>query len=179
MTAARHEWQLRAATAEDVDGLHALACKPLVYRYLSDGEPPARETIAARVAGGIANAANHGLGIWILEASTTRYAGCADLRPEPGSNAAELTYLLDPDHWGQGLATRMAWTVITHAFRASAIVAVFAGADAPNTASFAVMRRLGMRFRRQVQYPLGPGAEYVLSRGDAGPIPPPSLIRLR
>jgi RimJ/RimL family protein N-acetyltransferase len=172
------DWQLRRATQNDIDGLHALASKPLVYRYLFDGVAPAKATIAARVARSLANAAEFGLGMWILEAPWAQYAGCAELRPEPGSHAAELTYLLDPDHWGRGLAVRMGWTVITHAFPASSIDAVFAGADVPNTASLAVMRRLGMRFRRNVQYPLGAGVEYALSRDDARPTAPPPLIRL-
>jgi RimJ/RimL family protein N-acetyltransferase len=70
----------------------------------------------------------------------------------------------------------MAWTAIAQAFRSSHIESVVAGADIPNAASFAVMRRLGMRFYKSVEYPLGPGAEYVLHRGDAAPEPPPALI---
>ena len=38
------------------------------------------------------------------------------------------------------------------------------------------MRRLGMRFHKNVQYPLGAGVEYVLHRDDAGPLPGPILI---
>jgi RimJ/RimL family protein N-acetyltransferase len=72
----------------------------------------------------------------------------------------------------------MAWTVITHAFRSPRIDAVIAGADLPNTASYAVMRRLGMRFHKAVQYPLGAGEEYVLYRDDPGPMPRPATIPL-
>jgi hypothetical protein len=43
----------------------------------------------------------------------------------------------------------------------------------------AVMRRLGMRFHRNVQYPLGGGAEHILYRDDPGPVPRPALIPLR
>jgi hypothetical protein len=52
-----------------------------------------------------------------------------------------------------------------------AISTVFAGADGPNRASQSVMRRLAMRFRRAVEYPLGPGVEYVLQRDDPRPAP--------
>jgi hypothetical protein len=34
----------------DVDGLHALACEPAVYRHLYDGAAPGRELIAGTVA---------------------------------------------------------------------------------------------------------------------------------
>jgi hypothetical protein len=48
----------------------------------------------------------------------------------------------------------------------------------PDAASLAVMRRLGMRFHKDVHYPLGAGVEYVLHRDDAGPLPKPALIPL-
>jgi RimJ/RimL family protein N-acetyltransferase len=85
---------------------------------------------------------------------------------------------LEPGNWGQGLALRMARTAITHAFSSSQIDSVIAGADLANPASFAVMRRLGMRFRKDVQYSLGAGVEYVLHRHDAGPLPKLALISL-
>jgi hypothetical protein len=53
-----------------------------------------------------------------------------------------------------------------------------AGTDLPNKASLAVMRRLGMRFHNDVQYPLGAGVEYVMHRDDVGPLPKPVLISL-
>ena len=107
--------------------------------------------------------------MWFLEDDSTRYAGCVEVRPYPSSKSTELTYLLDPLVWGQGLAVRMAWTAITLSFSSSEIDSVIAGADLDNAASFAVMRRLGMRFRKNVQYPLGAGMEYELDRNEAGP----------
>jgi [ribosomal protein S5]-alanine N-acetyltransferase len=170
--------RLRPADLNDIDGLHALTAIPLVYRYLFDGVPPDREFIARRVAESVANAGETGLGMWFLEDVSTRYAGCVELRPYPSPRSAELIYLLDPRYWGQGLALRMAWTAITRAFLSSQIDSVIAGTDLPNTASLAVMRRLGMRFHKDVQYPLGTGVEYVLHRDDVGPLPKPVLISL-
>jgi hypothetical protein len=46
--------------------------------------------------------------------------------------------------------------------------ALSAGADVANAASFAVMRRLGMHFRKNVQYPLGAGMEYEFDRNEVG-----------
>jgi hypothetical protein len=62
--------------------------------------------------------------------------------------------LLHPRWWGHGLATRMSWTVMHQAFEAGHVEHIVAGADTPNTASVAVMRRLGMQVLRTVQYPL-------------------------
>ncbi len=174
----KDDWRLRAADLNDIDGLHALASNPLVYRYLFDGAPPDKEFITRRVAESVANAGETGLGMWFLEDVSARYAGCVELRSYPSLRSAELTYLLRPSYWGQGLALRMAWTVIAHAFLMSQIDSVIAGTDLPNTASLAVMRRLGMRFHKDVQYPLGAGVEYVLHRDDLGPLPKPVLISL-
>ncbi|HYZ75580.1 MAG TPA: hypothetical protein VE641_21060 [Chthoniobacterales bacterium] len=82
-TASKHDWRLRAATLNDIDGLHALGANPLVYRYLYDGVPPNKGFIARAVAQSVANAGNTGLGMWSLEDVSTRYAGCVELRPYP------------------------------------------------------------------------------------------------
>src|SRR5262245_15691025 len=170
-------WQLRAATLADVDGVHRLACEPLVYRYLFDGTAPERNSIAAAIARAIADAARTRLGLWILQCPRAPYAGCVQLRPDRSAKSAELIYFLDPAHWGRGLATRMGWTVICRAFQEPVDVVV-AGTDGANAASIAVMRRLGMRFYRAVRYPLGDGCEYTLARGDAAPTSQPALLAI-
>jgi [ribosomal protein S5]-alanine N-acetyltransferase len=175
---AQDSWRLRPADLNDVHGLHALASIPLVYRYLFDGVPPDKEYIARLLTQSVANARQTGLGMWFLEDSSSAYAGCVELRPYPSFRSLEVIYLLDPRYWGQGLALRMAWTVISHAFLSSQIDSVIAGTDLPNTASLAVMRRLGMRFHKAVQYPLGAGVEYLLHRDDIEPLPKPVLIQL-
>ena len=172
----KDSWRLRPADLNDIDGLHALAANPLVYRYLFDGVPPNKEFIARAVAQSVANAGETGLGMWFLENDFTRYAGCVELRSYPSPRSAELIYLLDSQYRGRGLALRMVWTAITHAFLSSQIDSVIAGTDLPNTASLTVMRRLGMRFHKDVRYPLGAGVEYVIHRDDVGPLPKPVLI---
>lgn len=171
-------WRLRGADLSDTDGLYALDTIPLVYRYLFDGSPPDKQFIRGRLAESVANAGETGLGMWFLEDVSTRYAGCVELRPYPAVGTAEVIYLLHPRFWGQGLALRMVWSAITHAFLSPQIFAIIAGADGENAASIAVMRRLGMRFHKDVLYPLGPGVEYVLHRDDKGPMLRPPLITM-
>jgi len=173
------DWQLRPVTPRDADSLHALAAKPLVFRYLFDGEAPGRTYIETRMMQAIANAGVHpGIGLWVLEAPDAPRSGYVELRPCPAIGWVELTYLLDPAHWGCGIATRMAWAAITRAFMSPTIDTVMAGADLPNVASLAVIRRLGMRYHHDVRYPLGAGVEYILNRRDRGPMPRPTPIRM-
>lgn len=171
-------WLLRRGVEEDIDELHALMCHPQVSRYLLDGKAPRRHIIAQWIETEQGEPADSGFGLWILcnTTDTPALAGCVRLVPYQQPGAAELVYALHPQYWGQGLATRMAWSIIQQALQGGYFTHVVAGADRPNTASFAVMDRLGMRFLRNVDYPLGPGREYVFGRGDAPPDPLPKPI---
>jgi RimJ/RimL family protein N-acetyltransferase len=99
--------------------------------------------------------------------------GCVRLsRVGDDTASAELTYVLHPSGWGRGLATAMSRSVIARAFRVPSCESIIAGADLANTRSIEVMKRLGMRFLREVVYPLGPGVEYRLSRSELASLPP-------
>jgi hypothetical protein len=63
-TQTKDRWRLRAANLNDIDGLHALAASPLVYRYLFDGALPDKEYITRLVTESVANAGETGLGMW-------------------------------------------------------------------------------------------------------------------
>ena len=164
-------WSLRRAVAADGAALHALLSEPAVYRFLLDGVPPERAATDAWIAGARGAPAGSPCGLWLLEGAGGDLAGCVRLGRR-GGRRLELTYALHPRHWGCGLATRMSRTVIEAAFASGCVDTVLAGADVPNRASLAVMRRLGMRWCRDVVYPLGPGVEYELRRDD--PLPTPS-----
>ena len=90
----------------------------------------------------------------------------------------ELTYLLHPSIWGYGYATRLAHTAMDRGFGAGVVSAIWAGADEPNAASISVMKRLGMKYRRKVEYPAGVGVEYVMESAafDSGRIELLSIV---
>ncbi len=174
--AREQDWHLRRAAATDTSALHELLCIPEVYRYLADNVVPPRSGVEQWIARSDRDFNTCGIGLWVLEDGNGQLAGCVRLEADAAGCSAELTYVLHPQFWGLGLATRMSWTVMQLAFARSTIGQIIAGADGPNTASFAVMRRLGMTFLRSVQYPLGPGAEYVFHRTDPTPSPVPEVI---
>ena len=124
--------------------IHNLLCVPKVYRYLADNQKPPRE-IAERWVSVVQNDQQQfGGGLWAL--TNQELVGLVRLS-DYVDQQMELTFLLHPDHWHQGLATRMAHTVIGECFKRGAVNRVWAGADEPNTASINVMRRLNMTFR--------------------------------
>lgn len=168
-------WILRPAVDADAPALHELFAIPEVYRWLADGVPPPRRVLDDWIARSDADFATHGVGLWLLQDGAESLDGCVLLQVT-GPAAAELIYALHPRRWRRGLATRMGWTVMQAALAGGRIDEIVAGADEPNVASIAVMRRLGMTYSRAVEYPLGPGVEYRLRRGDAAPVPLPALI---
>lgn len=173
------EWRLHRATERDVDALYELVCVPEVYRYLADGAAPPRWRAEEWIGLNRTEPVSAGQGLWLLEDGTGGLRGCTSLEADDRPRTAELIYVLHPEVWGRGLATRMSWTVVEHAFRNGSVDRIVAGADEPNRASIAVMQRLGMRHLRAVEYPLGPGVEYVLLRDDPAPDPLPAPIMLR
>jgi len=170
------KWLLRQVSNDDIERLHALVGVPEVFRYLTDGVPLPHWQVEQWIELGQKHAAVDGMGLWMLENPRGVLAGGVELKMGSQPGSAELTYLLQPQFWGQGLATRMSWTVMQRAFKAGHVAQIVAGADEPNAASIRVMRRLGMRFLRTVQYPLGPGVEYVYRRDDPVPMPLPAMI---
>ena len=158
--------------------VHALLCVPEVYHYLADGQAPPREIATSWCAASRKDWDEYGGGLWGLRGVTHALAGLVQIS-NLEADTAELTYLLHPDEWGSGLATRMAHTAIMHCFSQSVVKSVRAGADQANKASVAVMQRLGMAFRRNVDYPNGPGVEYMIGMDeyDEGQFEPLSVVR--
>jgi [ribosomal protein S5]-alanine N-acetyltransferase len=174
--AQEQNWHLRRVAGTDTDALHELLCIPEVYRYLADNVKPPRAGVEQWIAQSDRDFNSCGIGLWLLEDGRGQLAGCVRLEVDAPGRSAELSYVLHPQFWGLGLATRMSWSAIQLAFARNTIDHIIAGADSPNTASFAVMRRLGMTFLRDVQYPMGPGAEYIFHRTDPAPSPVPQEI---
>jgi ribosomal-protein-alanine N-acetyltransferase len=168
-------YSLRRMTIADVEALHELLAVPEVKHFLTDGIARSLDEVRAFHARSDADFAAAGVGVWLLEDEAGVLVGCVWLQVDAPGRAAELSYLLAPGLWGRGLATRMGATAIREAFRSGSIDRVFAGADWPNTRSFAVMRRLGMRYARDVQYTVYAGEEYEIRIGDDSSSWPESL----
>ena len=162
----RNAKHLRGIGPDDEAEVHRLLCVPEVYEYLADGVEPAPSITADWIKTAAGSSVELGGGIWALTFPHERGILGVVRLADDGKDELELTYLLHPDLWGLGYATRMAHTAMNRAFGAGRVAAIWAGADVPNVASVAVMERLGMRFRRRVDYPAGEGVEYAMQAGD-------------
>ena len=142
--------RLRPLVAGDLDRLHTLLTQPGVRRYLLDDEVIPRERTQSFIDTSTASFASDGYGLW---GATTRESGalvgfCGFWRFH-NPPRLELLYGLGDDARGRGYATEMAAAMIRYGFEVLKFDRIEASTDAPNTASIAVMERVGMSFRKQ------------------------------
>ena len=160
---ARHV--LRPIHLGELDALHALWTHPEVRRWLFDDTSISRDGARDPVERSEA-VAGRGLGHWSVRSREDgTLLGSAALLPLDPDDV-ELLYLLHPDHRGQGHATEAGAALLERAFGVAGLDRVVAQADRPNTASFEVMKRLGMVFERELEGANGPLVEYAIRRAN-------------
>ncbi len=132
--------RLRPFIADDLDHLHHLWINPDVRRYLWDDLEISRDRAAGEIVKSSESLRSRGFGFWalILKDDETLIGFCG-LRVFADPADIELLYGIAPSHWGQGLATEAAAAVLNYGFQACRLPKIYAGADAPNRASFRVI----------------------------------------
>jgi ribosomal-protein-alanine N-acetyltransferase len=138
---------LRLLTVDDLDALAALYADPEVRRYFPDGTRTREETreeldwIIEVYYG------RYGYGLWatVLKETGVFIGRCGLLPWEiEGRTEVEVAYLLDPRHWGRGLATEAAGAIVEHAFATLPVERLICMVDPENTASRNVAEKVGM-----------------------------------
>ena len=81
-----------------------------------------------------------------------RLIGHGGLRIIPEFAATEVLYALHPDAWGQGYASELGRASLRFGFQTRRLPSIFAITKPDNAASQAVMRRLGMTYRKDTVY---------------------------
>lgn len=138
---------LRAWRDDDLDPLAALCADPEVMRYFPGTQ--SREEAAALIQRARAHAAEHGFGLWALERKDNGefigFTGLGKVGFEaPFTPATEIGWRLARAHWGQGYASEAARAALACAFDTLQLAQVVAFTTPANTASSAVMERIGM-----------------------------------
>ncbi|SHN11214.1 Protein N-acetyltransferase, RimJ/RimL family [Duganella sacchari] len=130
-------------------GLAELNSDPEVMRYIGAGLPFTVAESQAMIDRVKARWIEHGYSWWaVLRKSDGMLIGAATLQPLEGVTGAapEIGWRFRRDSWGQGYATEAARRVVAYAQQLR-IPQLLAVAHPDNTASTAVMQRLGMRYR--------------------------------
>ena len=141
--------RLRELTTSDVDELVALDADPEVMRFLTNGKPTARSTVAdVHLPWDLDVYARHpGLGRYAAELDDGTFVGWFALTPREGG-ALELGYRLRREVWGSGLATEGSLALLAYAFARPETAWVYAETMAVNRPSRRVLERIGLRYVR-------------------------------
>lgn len=156
--------RLRPCGTGDVGALHALWTDPVVRRWLWDDLVIPRSQAEEVVAASEASFASHGYGQWVVSPRDAEaLIGFCGLRSVEAGGDVELLYGLLPAHHGAGLATEASRAVLAHGFGRVGLPHILGRVDSPNTASLAVLERLGMAFEGERLLDGRPTRHYVLS----------------
>ncbi|MCI0692329.1 GNAT family N-acetyltransferase [candidate division KSB1 bacterium] len=142
---------MRPFTMNDVDVLHRLWTDPQVRKYLWDDIVIPREQAVEVVESSIASFEQRGFGLWaVFPKNEDELIGFCGFRLFDDPPEVEILYGILPSHWRQGLATEAAIAMLRCGFEEHGFERIFAGADPPNTASFCVMEKCGMKFAKRM-----------------------------
>jgi len=151
---------LRPVTADDHAVLLAHWAAPDVRRFLFDGAMLSAAEITEAIEDSTRDFGRAGYGLWLIhEKDGTALVGTTGLRPL-ADIGLEIFYSLASGSWGNGYATEAARAVLDHALGPLGLPEVLAEVDEGNTASIAVIERLGMSPFGAVPGLLGPMTRY-------------------
>lgn len=144
---------LRPFTPDDLEDLYAIRSRPDVVRYLYwevNSCDEVRETLRRKAEMTRLSEEGDALTLAITspgaKGTSTGVVGEVTLWWRSVEyRQGEIGYILHPDHHGRGLATEAASAMLDLAFGELGLHRVYGRTDARNTASAALMRRLGMR----------------------------------
>ena len=142
---------LRPLEWADREAYAAFRFHPEVARWLSpvDRDPlAASEATIARFQSGWSTRGYAPWGVFC----DGRLIGQCGLNFVPEFEATEVLWALHPDFWGKGYATETARAALAYGFDTLALKLIFAMTRPDNLASQAVMRRLGLLYRKNVVY---------------------------
>ena len=120
-----------------------------VRRYLLDGKSVSADWVTAEIRASERRFGSGGAGLWAVrrlgDPPVIGFVGFREFFEPP---ELQLLYGLLPEHWGRGLATEAADAACRFAFETLGWTEIRAAIDVPNTASRAVLERLGFRLAR-------------------------------
>lgn len=132
---------------EDEEDFVALFADTRVSRWIGDGPVPDEENRAMfwRV---FPNVYDKGaFDVWAVRENGV-LVGHGEIKPTEVSGGHELIYALAHSAWGRGLGTELAETIVAYGFERLGLSEVHATVAAENTASLAVMAKLGFEHVR-------------------------------
>lgn len=139
--------RLEPWATSDWQAFRPIATDPEVMRYINGGIPWTDEQIQDFVNRQVGLYAERGFCRWkLIEISTGKligFCGPGMWRDQPDP---EIGWWLARRCWGRGLATEAARAALQDAFERTGLARIISVARPANTASIAIMKKLGLRF---------------------------------
>jgi len=149
---------------DDIEPFHAICSDPRVMQYVGNGQVWQRERTGQFIQSAIAALRDHGYCQWALihKADDKLIGYCGFVKTETNP---EIGWRLEPEYWGQGLATEAARAALTYGFSTVRFKRVVATVQTANAASARVIEKLGMTLERRFDRD---GREVMIFSANAG-----------
>jgi [ribosomal protein S5]-alanine N-acetyltransferase len=125
------------------------------YRYQVWGpnsEEDSKNFVAAAIASWSVPPEERSRFYWIAEHDVNGIVGAGELNlRDRRHRQGEISYIVHPNHWGNGHATQIARSLLAVAFDNRGCHRVFATCDPRNLASVAVLRNVGMHYEGRLR----------------------------
>jgi RimJ/RimL family protein N-acetyltransferase len=144
---AGHGVILEPQTARDAAELFSVLDDPALYVFTDDKGPLSEEALAERLARLESRRSPDGLEQWlnwVIRTADGDVVGYVQATVRPG-NEAEIAYVLGRSYWRQGYATAACRLMLAELRAAYGVRRAAATLDPQNTASLALLRKLGFR----------------------------------
>ena len=142
---------LRRLAWADREAYAAFRFHPEVARWLSPADRDPLAASEATIARFQSSWSTRGYAPWGVFCGGKLIGQCG-LNFVPEFEETEVLWALHPDAWGKGYATEAARAALTFGFETIGLALIFAVTKPENFASQAVMKRLGLVYRRNVVY---------------------------
>lgn len=142
---------LRPLHPGDTRAYAAMRYHPEVAKWLSPAQGEPLEAARAAIERYAQSWRDRSYGPWAIF-HDRRLIGHAGLNFVPEFGKTEVLWSLHPDAWGHGFATEAGRAALDFGFRTLGLALIFAVTKPDNRASQAVMKRLGLVYRRDVIY---------------------------
>jgi ribosomal-protein-alanine N-acetyltransferase len=137
---------IRPPHEDDAPAMRVMTQDPEMMTYLNAGAAMPDEWIVEARTRQLGNLAEFGFCMGsLVRREDDAVIGIGGLQPMRGSGEWETGWWVRRDCWGQGYATESALASLRHGFEVAGLDRIVAVADPKNTASLAVMHKIGMR----------------------------------
>jgi ribosomal-protein-alanine N-acetyltransferase len=146
---------LRPFTAQDADPLYRILAEKDMLKFFPGTNSPSIEGAQRLIQAQLDHWAKHDYGWWAvaLRADPEQTVlGWNGLQYLPDTDEIEIGFLLNKDHWGQGLTTEAAQAGLQFGFETLNLPQIMAVAHPENRASRRVLEKLGMAGTGRADY---------------------------